>query len=270
MATERQRKRAEKAAQKEYKLKRTPTAMVAQAVSTVSPVIDMNESSPYYWAVMAKAGAAAEGRRLILEGDGVVHVTSLLPYDHHPVSPELIDAINRALKTPDDFKAVLEGTADRELSVAEKLIDAAMLADVVVHLDHPSDLGMIKYSTPRHAIDVAAGMSDVAPESLPLNKPVHHMLGAQLNNYRRELIRYLRAPYRPAAVAAPAGTPDPSKRNIYERIARPDNLVPGYEDNQNAVKRFLGGEHWEMLDAQKRSRELSQVLPFVITALPTT
>src|SRR5258708_35489753 len=65
-------------------------------------------------------------------------------------------------------------------------------------------------------------------------------LAAQIQNFRPELLQYLRAPYLPDP--GPEPVDNPRKRSIWERMARPDSMIPGARDNQARIKRLPFGD----------------------------
>jgi hypothetical protein len=180
-------------------------------------------------------------------------------------------------------------------SIAETIISTAAAMGITITLDHPNAMGMIKVITPwvtrmvPDPKDVANGNPkdnplpwvDAPPEISALidtatfpdadyvnmqRSQIPIELRMAIDNFRPELIAYLRAPYLPDP--GPEPVDNPAKRSIWERMARPDSNIPGARDNQKRIKQLLFGDHKAVEDrrAAQRRNMLDLALPTIVAA----
>lgn len=163
-------------------------------------------------------------------------------------------------------------------SIAEQLIAAAAMLGITIELDHPGPHGMLKITTPWIA-HPAIARSDVITDGTVMpaeeycnrqRSQIPTALAVQINNARAELIAHLRAPYLPKMEDLPADA-DPSKRSIWERLARPDNMMPGAVDNQKKIRKLLFGDEIVHQDRRRMhlQNQLDMALPTLIVARGT-
>jgi hypothetical protein len=147
--------------------------------------------------------------------------------------------------------------------VAEQLITAAWEQfRIKIELDHPGPQGMLKITTPW--IDHPGVMtSDVVIDGTKMpseeycnrqRSQIPTALAVQINNLRPELIAHLRAPHLPPP-PPPVPGEDPKKRSIWERMARPDDMIPGAVDNQKRVRQLLFGDQQRQDDLRRASAQ---------------
>ena len=150
-------------------------------------------------------------------------------------------------------------------SIAERIIAEADRQGFVIELDHPGPLGMVTVRPKRvRKIGIPDAMiDDVGAKMILSPVPVPGALGAQIITYMKELVRHLRAPYIPAAPAAPVKMTS-RKRSIWERMANPDNLLPDAEDNQKHVRELLFGPNVDAVAQARREQQFNAVFPFVV------
>jgi hypothetical protein len=168
--------------------------------------------------------------------------------------------------------------------IAKQIIDECARRGIKLVLDQPNQYGMLKVITPwikRHndkgepipAIEIPEAQSGLLPaaEYVGMQRAqIPADLLAPLNNFRTELLAYLRAPYIPLPPPEPADDAPKSERSIWERMAHPDNLLPNAKDNQKHVRDLLFGdmENSRNRELQQRQAMLNQALPMIIPGVP--
>jgi hypothetical protein len=164
-------------------------------------------------------------------------------------------------------------------SVAEQIIAIALEQfDIKIELDHPGPQGLIKVTTPwlEHPgilvnKNVPNGVNMPSEEYVNRQRSQIPMaLAAQITNSKQELLAYLRAPFLPKLEPLEPDA-DPSKRSIWERMARPDNMIPGAQDNQDRIRQLLFGDQQKQNDQRSASAQarLDMALPAIL-AMNTT
>ena len=153
-------------------------------------------------------------------------------------------------------------------SMGEKIVTQARAVGVRIKLDYPSAQGMMRIETDWESRPLE--VPDIAEEGMPRpeyvarqRKQVPSAMAAMINNYRDEILTFLRAPYMPAPL--PPGV-EPAPRSIWARIARPDDLIPNARDNQRRIRQLLYGEHVDDKRAAARSQQWENVMPLVLSA----
>lgn len=129
------------------------------------------------------------------------------------------------------------------LTIAEKIIAKAAQLNIEITLFPKSAEGVLKIITPWDRLEVPELLKGTpgVDEHLRQRMPIPQELGALIQSHVRDLTLHLRAPYVP--IPPPEVLEDPSKRSMWERMAVPDNMVPGAADNQANVHRLLFGPH---------------------------
>lgn len=152
-------------------------------------------------------------------------------------------------------------------SIAEQIIEEAKRHGVQIVLDTPSIYGRLKCITEFETVSEVQAQIAGLPVEEPLRqrKQVPDVLRAPINNFRTELLAYLRQPYLPKLEPLPPEA-TPKQRSIWERMARPDNLMPDTRDNQVKIKKLLYGDQAEDPRLARRQQQLNEALPAVVLA----
>jgi hypothetical protein len=145
-----------------------------------------------------------------------------------------------------------------EPSIAEQIISACKERGIKIGLDTPSLIGRLKCITPWEEVPAMVGR--IADPEGGIAKAVEGRQRSQLprdlavaiENNRRELLAHFRAPYQPKQEPLPENA-TPLQRSIWERIAQPDNLLPGVAENQERIKTLMFGS--AVLNPQQLRRQ---------------
>lgn len=158
-------------------------------------------------------------------------------------------------------------------TVAQQIIALAKAQGIILELDHSGADGVLKVTTPwieHPAIlvndKVPNGVEMPSEEYVNMQRmQIPTALACQIASHNREIVEYLRAPFMPKLEDAPAHI-DPSKRSIWERMAQPDNLIPGAADNRAKVQKLLFGDPQQFLDRRRiaAQNQLDEALPAII------
>jgi hypothetical protein len=156
-------------------------------------------------------------------------------------------------------------------SVAEQLIERARTEfGVEFVLDHPGPNGMLKVITPwakGRPVDAIAAIAGVDVKAVRRERTqIPQALLGPISEFRGALLAHLRAPYLPKPPTMDEA--NPAQRSIWERIARPDNLMPGAKDNQKRINQLLMGDSsgaaGARREALRQQARLNQVMPFLV------
>ncbi len=197
---------------------------------------------------------------------------------------EARDGGGQALKIED-----LPPPEPRKPSIAEQIIAAALAQGFVIRLDIPGPTGVIKVDAPwqkrmvpdptdPHNGDPKKGkpwveapvieLGEIAGTAMPgadyvaqQRAQIPPVLAAQIQNYRPELLLFLRAPYLPDPGPEPV---EPKARSVWERYARPDRMIPDARSNQDRIKHLLTGNMPEDRHTAARRNQLDRAIPVIM------
>jgi hypothetical protein len=152
-------------------------------------------------------------------------------------------------------------------SIGERIVVNAARVGVRIYLSEPTMRGTMRIET---EWDRVLEVPDIAKAEMPAadyvgrqRKQVPTALAAIITTYKRDILEYLRAPYAPEP---PPEDAPPAVRSMWERLARPDSMLPNARDNQKHIRALLFGERADDIAAERRSQQLDQVMPLVIAA----